>query len=103
MKIRNEKLKVAAYCRVSTKSEMQKKSIETQIGAYKTLISGNAEWDFAGIYLDYGSGLRVSGRKGFLQMIQDAADGKIDLIITKSISRFSRNTVDLLEDRKSVV
>ncbi|MCI8705029.1 MAG: recombinase family protein [Anaerotignum sp.] len=97
MKITNEKLKVAAYCRVSTKSEMQKKSIETQIGAYKTLISGNAEWDFAGIYLDYGSGLRVSGRKGFLQMIQDAADGKIDLIITKSISRFSRNTVDLLE------
>lgn len=55
MKITNEKLKVAAYCRVSTKSEMQKKSIETQIGAYKTLISGNAEWDFAGIYLDYGS------------------------------------------------
>lgn len=89
--------KVAAYCRVSTKYESQKSSIDLQISYYTRLIEENPEWDNAGIYMDYGSRCRVKGRKGFCQMIQKALEGEIDYIITKSISRFSGNTVDMLQ------
>ena len=89
--------KVAAYCRVSTKYESQKSSIDLQISYYTRLIDENPEWDNAGIYIDYGSRCRIKGREGFCKMIQKALEGEIDYIITKSISRFSGNTVDMLQ------
>lgn len=92
----NKKIKVAAYCRVSTKLQSQKSSIETQINYYMKMIDDNPQWESAGIYIDYGSRCRIKGRKEFSRMIENALLGQIDLIITKSISRFSGNTVDML-------
>ena len=92
-----QKRKVAAYARVSTSSEEQETSLSAQREYYEDLIRNNAAWEFAGIYYDDGlSGLSYRNRDGFNHMISDALDGKIDLIITKSISRFARNTVDTL-------
>ncbi len=89
--------KVAAYARVSTSSEEQETSLSAQRTYYEDLIRNNAAWEFAGIYYDDGlSGLSYRNRDGFNSMISDALNGKIDLIITKSISRFARNTVDTL-------
>ena len=91
-------VKVAAYCRVSTDMEIQQSSLETQIEAYKRIISEHPGWVLSGIYADKGiSGTLVRRRTEFLRMIQDAKDGKINYILAKSISRFSRNTVDALE------
>jgi len=94
---KKKNIKVAAYCRVSTKEESQQGSIESQALYYEQLINENPDWILAGIYVDYGSGLRRKGRKYLELMIEDACNGKIDYIITKSLSRFSRNTVDALE------
>ena len=89
--------RVAAYARVSTDSEQQQSSIEAQQDYYIKLIDFRLDWTFAGIYVDDGiSGTRTDHREGFQRMLQDALDGKIDLIVTKSISRFARNTVDSL-------
>ncbi len=89
--------KVAAYARVSTDSEEQASSYETQVKYYSSYIKNKQEWDFAGVYTDEGiSGTSTKNREGFKSMVQDALDGKIDLIITKSVSRFARNTVDSL-------
>lgn len=89
--------KVAAYARVSTSSEEQETSLSAQREYYEDLIRNNTVWEFAGIYYDDGlSGLSYRNRDGFNSMISDALNGKIDLIITKSISRFARNTVDTL-------
>lgn len=91
------KRRVAGYARVSTDSEEQATSYDAQVDYYTKYIKGNAEWEFAGIYTDEGiTATNTSHRKGFNQMIEDALDGKIDLIITKSVSRFARNTVDSL-------
>ena len=93
----SKKLNVAAYIRVSTESENQVFSYESQIKYYSNIISKNANWNFVDIYADYGiSGTNVTKRKEFQRMINDALDGKIDLIITKSISRFARNAENLL-------
>ena len=93
-----EKLKVAAYARVSTDMEEQKNSYQTQVDYYTNMISKKSEWIFAGIYADEAiTGTKVDKRVGFLTMINDAVAGKIDMIITKSISRFARNTVDTLQ------
>ena len=90
-------LKVAAYCRVSTEQENQMGSYERQISYYKEKIEKRDGWILAGIYDDEGiSGTKKQKRDGFLKLIQDCNEGKIDLILTKSISRFARNTVDLL-------
>ena len=90
-------IRVGAYCRVSTKMEQQKKSIETQMAAYERIICQHPGWMLAGIYADHGiSGASVNRRTEFLRMIEDAEAGKLDYILVKSISRFSRNTVDLL-------
>ena len=87
--------RVAAYARVSTDSEQQQSSVEAQQDYYIKLIDFRLDWTFAGIYVDNGiSGTQTNHREGFNRMIQDALAGKIDLIITKSISRFARNTVD---------
>ncbi|EMS72797.1 recombinase family protein [Ruminiclostridium cellobioparum] len=90
------KLKVAAYCRVSTERESQQSSIDLQIRYYTDLIQTNPEWEFAGVFYDYESGLRKEKRNGFDAMLQKAYRGEIDYIITKSISRLSRNVLDTL-------
>lgn len=91
------KLRVAAYARVSTDSEEQLTSYEAQVDYYTKYIKSKPEWEFAKIYTDEGiTAVNTRHREGFNQMIQDALDGKIDLIVTKSISRFARNTVDCL-------
>ncbi|MDR1606365.1 MAG: recombinase family protein [Streptococcaceae bacterium] len=93
-----QRLKVAAYARVSVDKGRTKHSLSAQISYYSKLIQQNPEWVYAGVYSDNGiSGGSTSSRLSFKQMIQDAENGKIDIILTKSISRFARNTVDLLE------
>ena len=90
-------LRVAAYCRVSTDDEDQINSYNTQVAFYTEYISSNPKWKFVGIYADEGvTGTMVSKRKGFQDMIKDCEKHKIDLILTKSISRFARNTVESL-------
>lgn len=92
------KLRVCAYCRVSSGSEEQQASYETQVDYYTQYIKTRPEWDFAGVYADSGiSGTGRIKRMGFNRMVKDCEAGKIDLIITKSISRFARNTADCLE------
>ena len=93
----NRKLKVAAYCRVSTDEEDQLNSLETQMKYYTGKISENSEWTFAGIYADEGiSGTSVDKRKEFMRLMRDCQKGKVDYILTKSTTRFARNTVDSL-------
>ena len=90
--------RVAAYARVSTASDEQMGSIEAQRDYYSKYIAANAQWDFVGIYADEGiSGTSSKRRPAFQQMVEDALAGKIDLILTKSLSRFARNTVDTLK------
>lgn len=92
-----KKLRVAAYARVSTDNEEQEGSYEIQVEYYTTLIKNNPDWEFAGVYADDGiSGTYTAKRGGFMQMIEDCRARKIDMILTKSISRFARNTVDCL-------
>lgn len=91
------KRKVAGYARVSTDSEEQLTSYEAQVDYYSNYIRSNPEWEFVGVYTDEGiTALNTKKREGFNRMIADALDGKIDLIVTKSVSRFARNTVDSL-------
>lgn len=92
------KLRVAAYCRVSTDSDEQATSYEAQVEHYTEYIQKNPEWEFAGIYADDGiSGTNTKKREEFNRMIEDCEAGIIDMIITKSISRFARNTLDCLK------
>ncbi|WP_099205182.1 recombinase family protein [Scatolibacter rhodanostii] len=92
-----KKLRVAAYCRVSTLEEEQMGSFEMQVQHFTEVIENNPRYDFVKIYKDEGvSGTSVAKRKEFQNMIRDAQHGKIDLILTKSISRFGRNIVDIL-------
>ena len=89
------KLRVAAYCRVSTDSDEQATSYEAQVEHYTEYIQKNPDWEFAGIYADDGiSGTNTKKREEFNRMIDDCKAGNIDMIITKSISRFARNTMD---------
>ena len=89
--------RVAAYARVSTDSEEQLTSYEAQVDYYTRFIQDNPDWDFVGVYTDEGiSAVNTKRREGFNRMIRDALAGKIDLIVTKSVSRFARNTVDSL-------
>ncbi|MEA4969261.1 MAG: recombinase family protein [Candidatus Pelethousia sp.] len=91
------KKRVAAYARVSTNDEEQQTSYEAQIDYYTQHIKANGDWEFVEVYTDEGiSGTNTKKRDGFRRMVQDALDGKIDLILTKSVSRFARNTVDTL-------
>lgn len=89
--------RVAAYARVSVDTDKTEKSFSTQVSYFSSLIQSNPEWIYAGVYSDLGiSGTSIKKRHGFQQMIADAEAGKIDIILTKSIQRFARNTVDLL-------
>ena len=97
-KEKHHQKRVAAYCRVSTDSDEQLTSYVTQKKVYTEMIARNPEWEFAGLYADEGiSGTRADKRPQFTQMIKDCNAGKIDIIITKSVSRFARNTVECLE------
>ncbi len=90
--------KVAAYARVSRDTERLMHSVSAQVSYYSALIQKNPEWEYAGVYADMGiSGTDTAKRGEFLRMLADCEEGKIDIILTKSISRFARNTVDLLE------
>ena len=91
-------LRVAAYCRVSTELEEQQNSYQVQIAYYTDLINKKKEWTLAGIFADEGiSDTQTKKRTEFNRMIRMCRNKKIDLVITKSISRFARNTVDCLE------
>lgn len=94
----NTLLRVAAYCRVSTDSEDQLESYKAQVAHYSEAIAKNPRWRFVDIYADEGiTGTQDKKRKNFMRMIRDCDKGKIDLILTKSIARFARNTVDSLK------
>ena len=92
------KTRVAAYCRVSTSMEDQMLSLETQKAHYEDYIRKNPAWEYAGIYYDAGiTGTKKEVRPALMKMIEDCENGLVDRIITKSISRFARNTTDCLE------
>lgn len=93
-----KKIKVAAYCRVSTNAEDQLNSYHAQMSYYKKHIESNDKWTFVGIYADEGIiCTQVRKRDAFLRMIKDCEKEKIDMIITKSVSRFAPNIVDSLK------
>ncbi len=97
IRLTEKELRVAAYCRVSTELEQQESSYEAQVEYYTRKIQETESWKMAGIYADDGkSATNTKKRDDFNAMISDAMDGKIDMILTKSVSRFARNTVDSL-------
>ncbi|WP_173452026.1 recombinase family protein [Eubacterium pyruvativorans] len=92
------KKRVCAYARVSTASEQLLHSLSAQVSYYNDMIQKNPDWEFAGIYADEGiTGTSIDARKEFQRMLADADAGKIDIVLTKSISRFARNRIDLLK------
>jgi DNA invertase Pin-like site-specific DNA recombinase len=91
------KKRVAAYCRVSTLLEEQEESFEVQIDYYTRFIKAHGDWEFAGIYSDEKSGRKTENRPGFQSLIEDALTGKIDKILCKSVSRFSRDIINTLK------
>ena len=92
-----QKRRVAAYARVSTDHEEQLTSYEAQVDYYTGYIKSREDWEFAHVYTDEGiSATGIAKREGFRKMVEDALAGSIDLIVTKSVSRFARNTVDSL-------
>ena len=90
------KLRVAAYCRVSTNHEEQESSLEAQISYYEKLITNHKDWKLVKIYAEKASGTQMKKRPEFIKMLKACRQGKIDLILTKSMSRFGRNTLDTL-------
>ncbi|MBQ6476008.1 MAG: recombinase family protein, partial [Clostridia bacterium] len=92
-----QRKRVAAYARVSVDTEQLMHSLSAQVSYYSNLIQGTPEWEYVGVYIDAGiTGTDTKPRERFQEMIADCEAGKIDIILTKSISRFARNTVDLL-------
>ncbi len=90
-----KKKRVAAYVRVSTKSELQSNSFTVQTTNYYNEILNNKSWEYAGVFADHGkSGTNITRRVNFIKMVELAKMGEIDLIITKSISRFTRDVID---------
>lgn len=97
-KVALKKIRVAAYCRVSTDSDAQLESLEAQKTHYENYITSRDDWEFAGLYFDEGiTGTKKDKRPELMHLVDDCKAGKIDFVITKSISRFSRNTTDCLE------
>lgn len=91
------KLRVAAYCQVSTNHEEQESSLETQISYYGKLIAEHEDWKLVKIYAEHASGTQIKKHPEFVKMIKACRKGKIDLILSKSISRFGRNTLETLK------
>jgi len=99
-----EKLRVAAYARVSTDSREQRVSLEAQKCHYEAYIKSNPNWEFVGLYYDEGiSGTNMAKRDGLLKMLSDCEKGLIDFIVIKSISRFARNTTECLEAVRKLI
>ncbi len=95
--VQKKRERVAAYARVSMETERLAHSLSAQVSYYNSLIQSNPEWEFAGVYADLGiSGTGTARRREWCRLIADCEAGKVDIILTKSISRFARNTVDLL-------
>ncbi len=94
---KEQKIKVCAYCRVSTDAEEQENSLENQISHYESVIRANPEYEYAGVYHDFAISGFKEKRPGLQKMLADARAGKIDLILTKSVSRFARNTSIVLK------
>lgn len=92
----DKRLKVAAYCRISTEHEEQRQSLKSQVAYYTQKICDNQDWDFAGIYAEQESGTRVDNRDEVKRLMDDCKNEKVDLILMKSLSRFGRNTLDVL-------
>ncbi|MDY6349526.1 MAG: recombinase family protein [Selenomonas sp.] len=93
-----KRLRVAAYARVSVESERMQHSLSAQVSYYSARIQQRPDWEYAGVYADYGiSGTGTAKREAFQRMLADCEAGRIDLVLTKSIQRFARNTVDLLK------
>lgn len=90
-------LRTVAYCRVSKQDLSQEHSIQAQIDYYRNYISKKVRWQYAGIYFDKASGLKKDKRRGFQKMLEACRKGEIDQIVAKSISRFGRNTIDVLK------
>ena len=103
MPIFKTKKQVAAYCRVSTQSDEQLISLAAQKMHYESYINANQEWEFAGLYYEEVSGTKKERRPELNRLIKDCEAGKVDLIVTKSISRFARNTTDCLEIVRSLM
>lgn len=97
-----KKLKVCAYCRVSTDADEQENSLENQIRHYKKVIEANPHYEYVGVYSDFAISGFKDKRPGFQAMISEAKAGKIDLILTKSVSRFARNTAIVLETTREL-
>lgn len=91
-----KKTRVAAYCRVSRGGAEPEHSLQAQAAYYKEMICAAPSFQFAGIYAEIASGLNIKRRPQFRKLLQDCKKGKVDLIFTKSVSRFARNTVDFL-------
>lgn len=90
-------LRVAAYCRVSTEHDEQTGSIESQELHFLRMIQEHPDWTFAGLYSDRGSGMNLHDRSAFLKLMRRCENDEVDLVLTKSVSRFGRNTVDMLK------
>ena len=100
----NQKLlRVAAYCRVSTQREEQESSLKSQVMHFTRLICENSEWEFAGVYAEQQSGLHVSDRSELERLLHACDTGRVDIVLMKSISRLSRNTVDALKILNGVI
>ena len=97
------KLRVAAYCRISTQAIEQQSSLVAQEHYYEEHIKQNPTWVFAGVYSDIGSGTQIKGRSRFKSLLSDCKCGKIDMILTKSAHRFARNTVDALKTIRMLI
>ena len=94
--IEDQRLRVAAYCRVSTRHEEQYHSLEAQMVYYTDYIERNPNWEFVAVYSDSASGVRTVNRPGYQQLMRDCAKGKVDLILVKSLSRFGRDALETI-------
>ncbi len=88
---------VAAYCRVSSGKDAMLHSLEAQVSYYSSLIQNHSGWEYAGVYADEARTGTKDTRENFVRLLADCRAGKVDMVLTKSVSRFARNTVTLLE------
>ena len=94
--VKKQQLRVAAYCRVSTRHEEQKQSLEAQIDYYTNYIQSHPNWVLAVVYSDVASGTRTNQRSGYQQLLRDCTSKKVDLILVRSLSRFGRDTLETI-------
>lgn len=100
--IKDQRLRVAAYCRVSTRHEEQYHSLEAQMVYYTDYIERNPNWAFVAVYSDIASGVHTANRPGYRQLMEDCAKGKIDLILVKSLSRFGRDALETIRQARKL-